>query len=52
MFTFGLSSGGRFETGPYMRLTPLVVCMAVLLGTGARAQDPILCVLGGNLQQQ
>jgi sulfonate transport system substrate-binding protein len=45
MFTFGLSSG-RFETRPYMRLTALVVCVAVLLGTGARAQDPILVRIG------
>jgi sulfonate transport system substrate-binding protein len=45
MFTFGLSSG-RFETRPYMRLTALVVCVVVLLGTGARAQDPILVRIG------
>jgi sulfonate transport system substrate-binding protein len=45
MFTFGLSSG-RFETRPDMRLTALVVCVVVLLGTGARAQDPILVRIG------
>jgi ABC-type nitrate/sulfonate/bicarbonate transport system substrate-binding protein len=45
MFTFGLSSG-RFEIRPYMRLTALVVCVVVLLGTGARAQDPILVRIG------
>ena len=45
MFTFRLSSG-RFEIRPYMRLTALVVCVVVLLGTGARAQDPILVRIG------
>ena len=45
MFTFRLSSG-RFEIRPYMRLTAQVVCVVVLLGTGARAQDPILVRIG------
>ena len=44
MSTFDLSSG-RFEARPY-RLTALVVCVVVLLGTGARAQDPILVRIG------